>query len=385
MDFDFTPEQSELRATVRRFAEDVVAPLSRQMDRDGRVPPQILTGLAEMGVLGMMLHPDDGGGGASSVDAGIAVEELARADFVVGQLPIMGSLTAHAIAQASASVKDSVLPALVEGRSLIAFALTESGAGSDAMALACRAERTPTGYRLNGEKTSISNIGHASGVIVLAKVAGEGHGGKVTAFFVPVDRAGASVSLFEDLGCRALTRGALLLEDVEVSDDERIGDEGSGFALVMKLFDLTRTLIALAAVATATASIEDGAAYARDRNSFGVPIAAHQGVSFRLAEHATFLEAARWLCYRALWLRDAGRPHTTEAAMSKWWGVVAAVDAIHEVMLIHGHSGYTTELPHEQRLRDVMGMEWGDGTAQIQKLVIARALIGRDAVDARLE
>ena len=168
-----------------------------------------------------------------------------------------------------------------------------------------------------------------------------------------------------------------------VGEQARIGAEGSGFRLVMNIFDLTRTLIALAAVATATASVRDAAAYARDRHAFGVPIAAHQGVSLPLAEHLTKLEAARWLCYRALWLRDAGLPHTTEAAMCKWWAVTTAVDAIHTAMLVHGHAGYTSDLPHEQRLRDVIGMEWGDGTAQIQKLVIARALIGRDAVDAR--
>ena len=151
----------------------------------------------------------------------------------------------------------------------------------------------------------------------------------------------------------------------------------------MNIFDLTRTLIGLAAVATAVQSVREAAAYTREREAFGAPIAANQGVSFPLAEHLTHLEAARWLCYRALWLRDAGLPHTTEAAMCKWWCVVVSLEAIHTAMLLHGHSGYTSDLPHGQRFRDVMGMEWGDGTAQIQKLVIARALIGRDAIDAR--
>ena len=358
-------------------------PPSRQMDQQRRIPEPVLAGLADLGVLAMMLEPSDGGAGATSIDAGIAVEELARADFVIGQMPIMAGLCAHTVAQPSPAVKDEVLPSLIEGRSLIGFALTEPGSGSDAMAMRCRAVRTSSGYRLNGEKTSISNIGHSRGAIVLAKIEEAGEGGGVTAFFVPIDREGVTVSLFDDLGCRALSRGALVLEDVEVATEERIGGEGTGFRLAMEVFDLTRTLIGLAAVAAAAASIEAAASYSRDRHSFGVPIAAHQGVSFRLAEHATLLEAARWLCYRALWLRDDGQPHTTEAAMCKWWCVVTAVDAIHDAMLLHGHSGYTTDLPHEQRLRDVMGMEWGDGTAQIQKLVIARSLVGRDAVYAQ--
>jgi cyclohexanecarboxyl-CoA dehydrogenase len=382
VDFTFSDEQEALRAAVRGFADKVVAPLSRTIDREGRIPPEILTSLAEMGILSMGLGGADDTGGASSVDFGIAVEELSRADFAVGQMPVMAGLCAHAMAQASPPVRDVFLPALLEGRTLVGFALTEPDAGSDAMAIRCRATHTASGYRLEGEKTSISNIGHASAVIVMAKVA-DAPGGGVTAFLVPLDRPGVSVSLLDDLGCRGLSRGSLTLDGVEVAADDRIGGEGGGFRLVMNVFDLTRTLIALAAVATAGASLDDAADYARDRRTFGVPIAAHQGVSFTLAEHATKLEAARWLCYRALWLRDAGLPHTTEAAMCKWWGVTTAIDAIHASMLVHGHSGYTTDLPHEQRLRDVIGMEWGDGTAQIQKLVIARALIGRDATDPR--
>jgi cyclohexanecarboxyl-CoA dehydrogenase len=379
MDFTFTSEQDSLRANVRRFARAVVAPASHDIDRLQRVPEHVMRGLAELGLLGMALPADLGGAGASSVDLGIAVEELARADFVVGNLPCMGGLVAHAVAQASPVVRQAVLPALLDGRTLVAFALTEPEAGSDASSLRCRAVPTSSGYRLTGEKTSISNLGHASACIVLAQLEGRG----VTAFYVPLDAGGITSGLFDDVGCRGIARGWLALTDVDVRADHRIGAEGAGFRLVMNIFDLTRALIGLAAVATATQSVYDAAAYSRERKAFGVPIAAHQGVSLPLAEHLTQLEAARWLCYRALWLRDAGLPHTTEAAMCKWWGVVTAREAIHTAMLVHGHSGYTSDLPHAQRLRDVMGMEWGDGTAQIQKLVIARSLIGRDAIDAK--
>ena len=198
MDFSFDAEQDELRASVRRFARQVVLPISKQLDDEQRVPEHVLTGLAELGVLGMGLPVELGGGGASSVDLGIAVEELSTADFVIGQLPIMGGLVAHAISQATPSIREHALPALLEGRTLIAFSLTEPDAGSDAARLRCHAERSATGYRLSGEKTSISNLGGATACIVLAKVDGLG----VTAFYVPLDQPGVTTGLFDDIGCR---------------------------------------------------------------------------------------------------------------------------------------------------------------------------------------
>jgi cyclohexanecarboxyl-CoA dehydrogenase len=371
MDFSWSAEQEALRDTVRRFARQEVAPLSSAIDRDGVIPTDLVARLAKLGLLAMGLPAGLGGSGATSVDLGIVVEELSRADFAVAQLPIMGALTATAIAQAAPAVRDCVLPSLVAGTGLVAFALTEPGAGSDAARITCRARRTSRGYLLYGEKTSVSNLGAARGIIVLARLDGAE---RLTAFYVPRTAAGVKVALFDDLGCRGLSRGSLALTDVEVPADHLIGVPGRGLRLVLGVFDLTRTLIALAAVGAAKAAVGDASAYAQQRESMGAPIMAHQGVSFVLAEHATTLEAARWLCYRALWLRDAGQPHTTEAAMCKWWGVQTAVAAIHAAMLLHGHAGYTRDLPQQQRLRDVIGMEWGDGTAQIQKLVVARSL-----------
>jgi cyclohexanecarboxyl-CoA dehydrogenase len=382
VDFAFSPEQEALRATVRRFAEQVVAPRSREIDRTSSIPDDIAKGLGELGLLGMNLGEESGGPGASSVDMGVVVEELARADFVVAHLPIHHGLGVHVVAQASEAVRDRWLPSIQDGSERFAFALTEPEAGSDAGAITCRATPTPSGYLLSGEKTSISFLGPARAAVVVAKTPNP-RGRGITAFYVPLDLPGVTTGLFEDLGCRGLTRGWLNLADVEVPADNRIGAEGDGFRLVMGIFDLTRTLIALAAVGAAEASLDAAVVYARTRKTFGVPIGAHQGVSFELAEHATRLQAARWTCYRALWLRDAGRPHTADAAMAKWWGVTTARDAIHAAMLVHGHAAYTRELPLEQRLRDVMGMEWGDGTANAAKLVIAREMIGRDVVDAR--
>lgn len=384
MDFGFTSEQDELRRTVRKFAELEVADRSREMERAGRVPSDVLAGLGNLGVLGMNLPPDAGGMGASSVDLGVVVEELARADFSVAHVPIHHALGAHILTQASSEVRERWLEHVLAGSSTFAFSLTEPEAGSDAGAIRCRATLTDTGYVLNGEKTSISFLQSAEAVVVIAKVPNAPSRG-ITAFYVPLDLPGIKKGAFDDLGCRALGRGWLSLEEVEIPAAFRIGEEGQGFQLVMKIFDLTRTLIALAAVSTGIKSVELAADYAGQRRAFGVPIGAHQGVSFAIAEHMTKLQAARFTCYRALWLRDQGLPHTTEAAMSKWWGVVTAHEAIHAAMLIHGHSGYTADLPLEKNLRDVMGMEWGDGTANATKLVIARDYLGRDVVDGRTD
>jgi cyclohexanecarboxyl-CoA dehydrogenase len=370
MEFSFSTEQVMLRKAVSSFA----AAVSAQIDRNCEVPAELLAQLAGMGLLAVGLSSELGGSDATSVDLGIVVEELAHADFTVSQLPIMGALTATAMAQANPVVRDSVLPSVLNGTDLVAFALTEPGAGSDAAQVSCRARRTALGYVLSGEKTSISNIGAARGVIVLANL--EGTAG-LTAFYVSRSAEGLEVSRFDDLGCRGLSRGSVALTDVEIPADYLIGVAERGFHFVMHVLDPTRTLIALAAVGAARAAIDDACEYAPQRESMGVPIMQHQGVSFVLAEHATRLEAARWLCYRALWLRDSALPHTAEAAMCKWWGVQSAVEAIHAAMLIHGHAGYTRELPQQQRFRDVIGMEWGDGAAQIQKLVIAREMSRR--------
>jgi cyclohexanecarboxyl-CoA dehydrogenase len=173
-------------------------------------------------------------------------------------------------------------------------------------------------------------------------------------------------------------RGAVAFDDVVVSSDRLVGDEGGAFKMVMNTFDFTRALIGLTGVAAASAAIEQAIEYSKQRKTFGRPIANYQGVAFPLVEHATQLEAARWLCYRTLWLRDAGERHTKEAAMCKWWCPKIARDALNDCLLTYGHVAYSEEHPVGQQLRDVMGTQIGDGTAQIQKLIIAREMFGRE-------
>ena len=194
-----------------------------------------------------------------------------------------------------------------------------------------------------------------------------------------MDAAGITTSEFEDLGGRAAGRGSMVLDGVRVPASHRLGAEGAGFVQVMQGFDYSRALIGLQCLAVARQSLDETWRSAAERSSFGKPLTAHQGVSFPLAEAETYLEACRLLCLRTLWLKDQGLPHTAEAAMCKWWAPKLAFDVVHQCLLINGHGAYSAEMPYEQRLRDVLGLQIGDGTAQIMKLVIARQKAGREA------
>jgi cyclohexanecarboxyl-CoA dehydrogenase len=221
-------------------------------------------------------------------------------------------------------------------------------------------------------------VAHAA--MVFART-GPGAGARgVTAFLVPLDLPGVTRSALHDLGSRAVGRAVLSFDHVRVPASHRLGPEGAGFYEVMRGFDFNRVLIALACLGVAQVSLEETMRYVQERRAFGRPIVQFEGVSFPLAEAATLLEAARLLSYKALWLADRGERHTKEAAMAKWWAPKLAVETIHQCLLLHGHYGYTDELPFGQRLRDVIGLEIGDGTAEIMKLIVARELMGREAL-----
>jgi cyclohexanecarboxyl-CoA dehydrogenase len=210
-------------------------------------------------------------------------------------------------------------------------------------------------------------------VLVFARTGSAEDGARgVSAFLVPTDTPGIARTRFRDVGSRIVGRGSIFFDDVRVPGSARLGGEGAAFRQVMQGFDYSRALIGLQCCAAAQASLDETWRYVGSREAFGVTLGQHQGVSFALAEGETRIEAARRLCYHALALRDAGRAHTTEAAMSKYLAPKTAVEVIHQCLLLHGHYGWSMDLPHQQRMRDVMGLEIGDGTAQIMNMVIAR-------------
>ncbi len=379
MDFAFTPEQEMFRKTVRDFTDNELKPQSAQWDKNEEFPREAYKQMARLGILGANVPQKFGGMGMDCITAGISAEEIGRGDMSCAQFVVMGGLMGGLISEhASPRVQEEWLPRFVEGEVVISLALTEPGAGSDAANLQLKAEKDGDQFVLNGEKTSITTGYVCDASIVFARTDPSAGARGVTAFFVPMDQPGIERTKFNDLGHRAVVRGSLFFDNVRVPADHILSVEGQGFYQVMKGFDFSRALLGLMCIGCAEQTVEDTIQYVKERSAFGRPIAKFEGVSFPIAEALTMLDAAKWQCYRTLWLKDNNLPHTIEAAMCKWWGPKISVDIIHEMLLLHGHYGYTDEFPVEQRLRDVIGMEIGDGTAQVCKIVIARETIGKE-------
>jgi cyclohexanecarboxyl-CoA dehydrogenase len=383
VDFAFSESQQEFARVVRAFALEVLAPKYAYWDRSGKFPAEQWRQMGDLGIAGLCIPESYGGQEANCITTGIAAEEIARGDFNCGYVLIENCLNGEILQHANETLKATWLPGMARGDYLSALAVTEAAGGSDAASLRTRAIPCGDEYIISGEKSGISMIMPANIAVVFAKTAPEAGARGVSAFLVPMNLPGISRTPLRDMGERAIQRGSLFLDGVRVPRDHLIGAEGQGFYLVMKAFDYSRVIIALMCIGAAEQSLDETIDYVKQRQAFGRPLAKFEGVSFPIAEHATLLEAARWLCYRALWLRDQGLPHAKEAAMAKWWGPKIAVDAIHECLLLHGHYGYTQDLPLEQRLRDVIGLEIGDGTAQVSKIVVARELLGRDFLPYR--
>jgi cyclohexanecarboxyl-CoA dehydrogenase len=381
MDLAFSPEQDELIRILRQFARRDLAPHSAEWDRSGQFPWEAWRQMGELGLLGLRVPVAYGGQESDFVTYGIAMEEIGRGDFACTYGIQLAGLAGQILGRSgSEEIKARWLPPTARGEAVVALALTEPGAGSDAANLACRAEREGDHYVITGEKSGISLGMVAQAAIVFARTDPAGRARGVSAFLVPLDAPGVSRSPLRDMGTRAIARAVLAFDQVRVPASHRLGEEGTGFYQVMQGFDYNRIGIALACLGVAQQSVEETIAYVKERKAFGRPIAQFEGVSFPIAEAATHLEACRWLCYRALWLADQGRPHTKESAMTKWWGPRLSVDTIHQCLLLHGHYGYTDELPFEQRMRDVIGLEIGDGAAEVMKMVVARELLGRESL-----
>jgi cyclohexanecarboxyl-CoA dehydrogenase len=371
---DFSEDQAAFRELAQRFAREKIAPDYQRREHAGCVDRALVRAMGELGLIAPELPEEFGGLGAPSVTSGLIAEAIAYADLNVAYIQILGSLNGKIIAShAAADIKANWLPRIISGDAVVAIGLTEPRGGSDAASLALSARRDGDRYILKGEKSSISMADQADALVLFARtgsVADKARG--VSAFLVPMDTPGITTLRFNDLGSKAIGRSSIFFDDVVIPATNRLADEGAGFVQVMQGFDFSRALIGLQVLGAAQASLDESWAYIQERHAFGAPIAVNQGVTFPLSEGETLIAAARQLCYHTLALKDAGRPHTAEAAMCKWLAPKTAVDVIHQCLLTHGHYGWSLDLPHQQRLRDVMGLEIGDGTAQIMKMIIAR-------------
>ena len=376
-----TDDQRSLQDAARRFARERLLPGYQQRERAGSLDRALLREIGSLGFIGVDLPPELGGLGVDGVTAGLIVEELSYGDYNIATAVVVAALLSAILARnASPELARHWVPAMARGEAIVALAITEPRGGSDAANIQLRARSDGDGFVIHGEKTSVTFSDTADAYLLFARTGRPDEGARgVTAFLVPSNSPGIRSTRFDDVGSCALGRGSVFFDDVRVPASHCVGALGKGFTQVMQGFDYSRALIALQCLACAQASLDEAWAYAREREAFGRPIGQFQGVSFPLAEGESQIAAIRQLAYHTLSLRDAGLPHTAEAAMVKWMGPKTAFEVIHQCLLTFGHYGWSKDLPHQQRLRDVMGLEIGDGTAGVMKLVIARERIGRAA------
>ncbi|WP_434278184.1 cyclohexanecarboxyl-CoA dehydrogenase [Acinetobacter sp. CE-15] len=370
-----------LAETAEKFAQKFIAPSYLEHDQRRSFDRDLVKKMGEMGFIAPELPEQYGGQGMGRLAAGIIHEAIAKADLSFSYINLLASLNGQILAEyGQPEVVGPWLKKLTAGEAIFSIGLTEPRGGSDAANLRLKIECDGDMYVLNGEKTSISAADQADASVVFGRtgsVESGAHG--VTALFVPMDLSGITTTRFDCHGQRAIGRGSIFFDNVRVPVNHRLGDENKGFVQVMQGFDFSRALIGLQVLAVARVSLEEAWEYAAQREAFGKPLTAFQGVSQPLADYETQIEAARLLCLQTLWLKDNHLPHTSEAAMCKWWGPKLAYDVVHQCLLTFGHAGYDRGVM-EQRLRDVLGFQIGDGTAQIMKTIIARHKVGRKAV-----
>lgn len=377
MTCELTEAQRTLQQTIREVAGAELKPGVGQRDEAGEFPAAQVAKLHELGLFGLVLPDEYGGGGRDFLSYVLVVEELAQVDAATTITLLAHTLAAsHLNAFGSPAQKERFLPPLARGGKLAAWALTEPGAGSDAGGIKTRAEADGTGWRLNGNKFFITNGSRADTLVVMA-VTDPDRGAKgISAFIVPGDTPGLGKGKnLDKLGFRASDTVALLLKEVRLPAEALLGERDRGFIQAMEVLAGGRIGVAAMAVGIARACLEESVAYARRRTAFGRPIGDFEGLQWMLADMATEIDAARLLVHRAARLRDAGRRFAREAAMAKLFAAETAMRAAVKAVQIHGGYGYTRAFPVERYLREAKLCEIGEGTSEIQRLVIARELL----------
>jgi short-chain 2-methylacyl-CoA dehydrogenase len=375
VDFDLSHEHELVRDTVREFAGEKVAPVAEELDREHRFPYDLVAELAELGLMGMTVPEEYGGAGADTVSYAIAIEELTRVDssvaITVAAHHSLGTLPIYYFG--TEEQRRQWLPDLASGKKLAAFGLTEPGAGSDAGATRTRAELRDGSWVINGSKIFITNAGtDISACVSITALTGEG---EVSNLIVPNGAPGYEISApMRKLGWRASDTRELSFRDCAVPEENLLGERGHGFRQFLEILDSGRISVAAMGVGLAQGAYDLAYAYAKDREQFGRPIADFQAVQFKLADMATEIEAGRALTYKAAWLKDQGRPFGREAAMAKLYTGELSHRVANWALQIHGGYGYMEEFAISRLYRDQKILEIGEGTNEVQRMVIAKHL-----------
>ena len=380
MDFRSSDDQQLLRRTVREFAEAEIRPHVMEWDEAQHFPMELLPKLADLGLTGIQFSEEYGGAAMSAVDYCICIEELARVcpAIALSVAAHNGLCSAHIAMFGNDDQKRRFLPRLTQGEVLGAWGLTEAGAGSDAAGMRTTAVRKGGEWVINGSKSFITH-GRIGGVMVVMAISDrtKGHRG-ISAFVVERGTAGMTPGKKENkLGMRASDTSEVVFQDCRVPDAQLLGDEGQGFINTLQVLDAGRIGIAALSVGLAQGAYEAALRYSKERRQFGQPIAAFQAIQWKLADNATRIEAARLLTYRAAYLKDCGVRTTRESSMAKLYSSEIAVKAADDCVQIHGGYGFVKDYPAEKYFRDVKLLTIGEGTSEIQRLVIARQLLGQ--------
>jgi butyryl-CoA dehydrogenase len=380
MDFDLTEEQRLIRDTARDFAAREIAPKAAELDKTGRWPSEIIKQMAELGFLGMAIPQEYGGAGMDTVSYALAMEEISAACASCGVImSVNNSLFCDPVFKFGTDAqKKDVLAPCARGEKLGCFGLTEPMSGSDAQTMATNAEKVPGGWVINGAKNWITNGPHADFILLFAVTDRSAANGKIkhTAFLIPKDTPGFTQNPRDHkLGIHAAHSCTVFFESCKLPDTAVVGNVGEGFKVAMATLDGGRIGIASQALGIARAALTTATAYAKERKSFGVPIAQHQAIQFMLADMATELDAARLLTWRAASMKDAHVRHTTESAEAKLFASEMATRVAHKAIQIHGGYGYSAEFPVERNYRDARITEIYEGTSEIQRIVIAASLL----------
>jgi alkylation response protein AidB-like acyl-CoA dehydrogenase len=380
MNFDLTAEQRAVQELARTFAREEVAPIARQMDEEGKMPSEIIGRMGEIGLLGGPLPEKYGGGGWDHVSLALAYEELGRVDSSVrGLMTVHTSLVSLCLHNSgSEDQKEAYLPDLASGKKIGCYCLTEPNAGSDAASIETEAIEDNEEYVLNGEKIWITNGGIADLALVFATRDPEERHSGISAFVVECDNSRLTREEMpgSELGHRASDHARILFNNCRVPAGSVLGGVGEGFKVAMSALDHGRLGVAAGALGVAQACLDASVEFARSRRQFGKRIGDFQMIQSSIAEMAAEVEAARQLVYKAAWLKDEGQEATRHTSIAKYYATEVAVRAANEAVLIHGGRGYSNEYPVERYYRDIKGLQIYEGTSHIQRIVIAKDLIG---------
>ena len=382
MNFELTPEQQRIQSLARSFAQEEVAPISREADERGEFPSHLVPRMAKLGFLGAIIGKEYGGAGMDCASYALVCEELGRVDSSVrGFLTVHVGLVAGCIQEwGTEEQKSKYLPRLASGEWIGCYALTEPNAGSDVASMESTAREEADVYVLDGEKIWITNGISARLAIVFASADREARHRGICAFLVETDTPGfhREPMLGQELGHRASEHVRITMQECRVPRSAMLGDVGQGFKVAMSALDRGRLGVAAGAVGVAQACLDACVAYTKERRQFGQRIADFEMVQATLADMAADVEAARLLVYKAAWQKDRGLPATKATSIAKLFATEAAVRAASEAVLLHGNRGYSNEYPVERYYRDIKGLQIYEGTSHIQRIIIARELVGRE-------